>query len=127
MAKIGSLAQVVAASILIFLVTIEKGVVLGCSGGGDVSCKYGDFPCDDGKKCYSAEQKCDNKKDCADNSDEDIHHCGKFMMSINYLEKILQNFFSSSAFISRLKLNHYYMHKIIPHLKYRDIDLISIY
>jgi hypothetical protein len=84
MANIGSLAQILAASTFIFLVTIEKGIVLGCSGGGssDVSCKYGDFPCDDGKKCYTEKEKCDGTKHCADNSDEDNHHCGKFMMSI---------------------------------------------
>ena len=93
MANIGSLPQIVATSVLIFLVTIEKDVVLGCSGGPstavstDVSCEYGDFSCDDGKSCYTEQQKCDGTKHCADNTDEDNHHCGKFIVSINYLKK----------------------------------------
>ena len=42
-----------------------------------LNCPYGEFECNDGKKCYSEEQKCDNVKDCDDNTDEDEHHCGK--------------------------------------------------
>ena len=93
MANIGSLPQIVATSVLIFLVTIEKDVVLGCSGGpskaGSIICtgKYGEFPCDDGKSCYTDKEKCDGTIHCADSSDEDNHHCGKFIVSINDLKK----------------------------------------
>ena len=91
----GSLSRIVAVSIFIFLLTLEKGVVFGGYRRGtfEVFCKYGDYPCDDGKKCYSEAQKCDAKKDCDDNSDEDVHHCGKVLMSITYSKTILQQIF----------------------------------
>ena len=84
MAFFGNLLRIVAASIFLFLVTIEKRVVLGGYRGGTfgVNCKYGDYLCDDGKKCYSDAQKCDTKKDCDDNTDEDVHHCGKLLVCV---------------------------------------------
>ena len=98
MAIIDSLGPVVATSIFIFLVTIDKGVVLGCSGGPEVlepssfNCsKYGEHPCDDEKGCYSEDQRCDGKNDCLDKSDEDHHHCGSLMIPITYLKNSEKN------------------------------------
>ena len=88
MAITGNLAKIAAASIFIFLVTSDKWGVMGCSGGGSGGgstddCEYGKLSCDDGKKCYTEEQKCNGNKDCDDNSDEDNHHCGTVVISFN--------------------------------------------
>ena len=62
---------------------MQQNVVFGCSGGGNdnqgpnKNCPYGQFQCNDGKKCYTEDQKCDDQKHCDDNTDEDEHHCGK--------------------------------------------------
>ena len=77
MAITGNLAKIAAASIFIFLVNAEKWAV---NGQWATDCAYGDYPCDDGKKCYTEEQRCDDRKDCDDNSDEDNHHCGIFLI-----------------------------------------------
>ena len=81
---------------------IQQDFVFGCSGGGNdktpgvgtgvptihnpngtsnqgpnKNCPYGQFPCNDGKKCYTEAEKCNDHQYCDDNTDEDTHHCGK--------------------------------------------------
>ena len=60
---------------------VEQNVVSGCSGGPSGTCPYGEFLCNDLKGCYKEDEKCNNKKDCSDGSDEDNHHCGKVTLS----------------------------------------------
>ena len=47
-----------------------------------VQCPYGEFECDDGRRCYTESEKCDDFQDCYDNSDEDNHHCGKLLQRV---------------------------------------------
>ena len=61
--------------VILLILSVIIGNAFGCSGGG---CPYGEFECNDGKSCYTEDQKCDNNMDCADNTDEDEHHCGNF-------------------------------------------------
>ena len=49
-----------------------------------VQCPYGEFECNDGRRCYTESEKCDDFKDCYDNSDEDNHHCGKLLLQIKF-------------------------------------------
>ena len=69
--------------VILLILSVIIGSTLGCSGGGksmaeEGKCPYGEFECNDGKSCYTEDQKCDNKRNCADNTDEDEHHCGNF-------------------------------------------------
>ena len=64
--------------VALLVLSVIIGNVLGCSGGSGGGCPYGEFECNDGKSCYTEDQKCDNKRNCADNTDEDEHHCGNF-------------------------------------------------
>ena len=77
--------------VILLILSVIIGNVFGCSGGG---CPYGEFECNDGKSCYTEDQKCDNKKDCADNTDEDEHHCGNFLIQAKHFIKY-QNEFDS--------------------------------
>ena len=67
--------------VFVLVLSFENGLVLGCSGGGgakpNVECGANENPCNDGKKCYTDQQKCDEIQNCDDNTDEDNHHCGK--------------------------------------------------
>ena len=78
--------------VILLILSVIIGNVFGCSGGG--GCPYGEFECNDGKSCYTEDQKCDNKKDCADNTDEDEHHCGNFLIQKKHFIKY-QNEFDS--------------------------------
>ena len=44
------------------------------SGRRGVFCP--EHTCNDNKKCYTHAQQCDDHKDCDDNTDEDVGHCG---------------------------------------------------
>ena len=76
--------------VILLILSVIIGSTLGCSGGEksmaeEDKCPYGEFECNDGKSCYTEDQKCDNKRNCADNTDEDEHHCGniKFKKSFS--------------------------------------------
>ena len=104
MRRIDKLGLISGSIILLFLLTAEKEFVSGCSSSNKntetenkadteievrtydghefkgISCPYGQHECNDGKSCYTNEQKCDRSNDCDDGSDEDFHHCGKTVM-----------------------------------------------
>ena len=55
--------------------------VRGCSPDPTgVECP--EHTCNDNKKCYTHAQQCDDHKDCDDNTDEDVGHCGKKICQI---------------------------------------------
>ena len=90
--------------VILLILSVIIGSTLGCSGGGTMSssttppsvveeekCPYGEFECNDGKSCYTEDQKCDNKRNCADNTDEDEHHCGNFKFKQSFSLHIKTN------------------------------------
>lgn len=74
-------------------------VVLLIVGVETVSCRANQFRCQDKQKCIDKKFLCDHKKDCNDNSDEDVSVCGKCkwcldfflfhcIFSINFFKKL---------------------------------------
>ena len=59
--------------------------------------------CNNGKQCYTHAQQCDGTKNCDDNTDEDVGHCGNPLVVKGLIKTDYLTVFCHSSF--RLKTN----------------------